>query len=80
MFQATVKKYADLHTIRFSKQQRTKRRNLSEFEWPSLEIRGVWHQQKFMLEDLHLKTIEHSKSDGEFNFVLSNGERTDSES
>ena len=33
-----------------------------------------------MLEDLHLKTIEHSKSDGEFNFVLSNGERTESES
>ena len=33
-----------------------------------------------MLEDLLLKTIEHSKSDGEFNFVLSNGERTESES
>ena len=33
-----------------------------------------------MLKDLHLKTIEHSRHDGEFNFVLSNGVRTESES
>jgi len=81
MFAATISKYAELHTIRFSFQPRPKRKNLSQFEWPAQDVREGWHSQKeLMLKDLHLKTIEHSRHDGEFNFVLSNGERTESES